>query len=136
MSHYSSLKTKVKRRSALIKALQQIDNGRWKNCVEIHNEPMNLYGYSGDIRPQKAEVIIRRKDVGQAANDIGFAQQKDGTYEAIISEFDSNRHNSTWLDKLNQVYSKEVIREVADLNGFSFECIQQGDELHITCGRN
>jgi len=73
--------------------------------VECSAEPQALYGYEGRERPEKAEVIIRRQHVGPASNDIGFAKNPDGTYRAIISEYDRGRHGDTWLGKLKQEYS-------------------------------
>ena len=73
--------------------------------VECYPEPQALYGYVGDKRSEQAEVIIRRQYVGSASNDIGFAKNPDGTYRAIISEYDRGRHGDTWLGKLKQEYS-------------------------------
>lgn len=57
--------------------------------VEVHEEAQALYGYHGDKRAEKANVIIRRNNTGiQSSNDIGFAKQADGTYKPIVSEYD------------------------------------------------
>src|SRR6266496_3731465 len=57
--------------------------------VEVHEEAQNLYGYSNDKRPEKANVIIRRHNTGTgASNDVGFARQADGSYRPIVSEYD------------------------------------------------
>lgn len=137
MSHYSQMKTKVKKLSALVKTLQEVDGGRWKNCVEVHEgEGTNLIGYRGDKRSQKANVVIRRSNVGEASNDLGFVRTNDGTYEAIISDFDASRYNKDWLNMVNQHYSKNVIKEVAHQQGYSVEVIEQGQELFVNCERN
>ena len=136
MSHFSTVKSIIKRKSALVKALQSIDNGRWKNCVEVSEEATNLYGYQGDKRAQKAEIIIRRKNVGGSSNDIGFKLQEDGTYSAIISDYDSSHYNKTWLDSLCQNYAKCTVKEVAEENGFSFEDHTENGEIFVTCERS
>lgn len=136
MSHYSSLKTKIKNGGALKKALQSINNGKWKNCIEVHEKATNLYGYHGDKREQTANIIIRRKDIGSSSNDIGFVRQPDGTYQAIISDFDSRQFTSDWLNQLNQLYSLEVVRETAKNNGFSFEFTEVNGEIHVTCEKD
>ena len=133
MSHYSQIKSIMKRKSSLIKALQKIDNGRWKNAVEVPEEATNLYGYQGDKREQKADIIIRRKHVGGSSNDIGFKQREDGTFEAIISDYDSSRHDSSWLDRLTQQYACETVKEVAYENGYSVTEEEVNGEIFLTC---
>lgn len=104
--------------------------------MEEHAEATNLYGYRGDKREQKAEIIIRRKHVGSSSNDIGFVQTEDGSWSAIISEYDSNRYNGGWLDKLTQTYAREVIQEVAEEQGFTFESTESDGEMYVTCERS
>ncbi len=135
MSHYSKLKTKIKRKTALIKALKRINNNKWASAIEVHDEATNLYGYTGDKRADKAEIIIRRKDVGQASNDIGFKQAADGSWEAIISDYDSSNYNKKWLDKLNQLYADETIKEVGFENGYTVESQEIDGEMFVTCTR-
>lgn len=50
-------------------------------------ESLSLYGYQGDRRKETANIVIRRKFVGSASNDLGF-QKTDAGYIVIISEFD------------------------------------------------
>jgi hypothetical protein len=58
--------------------------------VEVHETPVTLYGYHGDARPEKANIVIRRHNTGiGSSNDIGFVKRDDGTYAPIISEYDS-----------------------------------------------
>lgn len=135
VSHMTVIRSSFRRKSALVKALQKIDNGRWKNCVEVHEEKQTMYGYDGATRPTKAEIIIRRKNVGGSSNDIGFTQEKDGTYSAIISDYDSNRHNTNWLNSLLGKYSSATVSEVAEEQGFSFEETEVNGEIFITCER-
>jgi hypothetical protein len=55
-----------------------------------------------------ANVIIRRANVQTAANDIGFVRQSDGTYSAIVSEYDSqNGYGKTWQQRLMTFYAVE-----------------------------
>lgn len=58
--------------------------------VEVHETPQALYGYTGDRRAEKANVIIRRNNTGVgSSNDIGFIKDPDGTYRPVISEYDN-----------------------------------------------
>ncbi len=112
MSHYTKCKTKISDTAALKQAL--LDLGF--KAVEVHEKAEHLYGYQGDKRQQTAEVIVRRQHVGSASNDIGFKRQEDGTYEAIISQYDQGKHNDKWLKKLNQRYTfNKVTTELQDM---------------------
>ena len=132
MSHFTRVKTKIKNKSALLAALA--DMGYTANKVELHDTPQNLYGYRGDQREQTAEIILRRRYVGGSSNDIGFKLQEDGTYEAIISEYDSGRHNENWRDKLSQRYAYHNIKEELSSQGFSIESeSEEKGELLLVC---
>ena len=41
-------------------------------------EALPLYGYQGDRRPETAEIIVRRRNLGSASNDLGFTPTPDG----------------------------------------------------------
>ena len=69
----------------LIAALKDI----YQN-VEFHDTPQNLYGYQGDKRSVKAEIIVRRHNISSASNDLGFVKGPDGKYRMIVSEYDAS----------------------------------------------
>lgn len=69
MSHFTAIKTQIKDRDALVKALADVG---LKN-IEVYETAQSLYGYQGDVRAETAEVIIRRKYVGSSSNDIAFS---------------------------------------------------------------
>jgi len=92
MSAYASLETQYKDRECLVAALGDMGY----NDVEVHEDAQSLVGYHGDTRTQKANVIVRRKFVGQAANDIGWELQ-NGSYVQHISQYDSGKHNTNGL---------------------------------------
>ncbi|KKM21838.1 hypothetical protein LCGC14_1631380 [marine sediment metagenome] len=76
---------------------------------EEHKEAQGLHGYQGDVRKQKAHIIIRRQNVGAASNDVGFFRKPDGTYDLIISQFDRGGHKeqgNKLINKMKQVYGK------------------------------
>lgn len=68
-----------------------------------------------------AEVIIRRQYIGAASNDIGFKQQNDGQFEAIISEYDCQQYSQEWLNKLTQRYGYHTLLATAPEQGFTVE---------------
>jgi len=124
MSHYLNLRTNITDQEALVRALVRLGGcfNKWnKSDIESHNAAQNLYGYQGDKRPQKAQVVIRRQNVGHAANDIGFERQADGTFRAHISEYDTGRgYNSGWLGKLTTYYGVEKAKIELDAKGLKY----------------
>ena len=89
MSHFVECQTEFRDPLALVAAL--VECGLEESQTEVHPEAVPLYGYQGDVRPQKAHIVIRRQHVGPAANDVGWERQANGTYPAWISEYDG-RH--------------------------------------------
>ena len=123
MSHYNDFETEITDQEALVRALcrcttqmGQLD----RNKIESHKEAKNLYGYHGDMREQKAHVIIRRKYVSGAANDIGFVKDENGKFKAIISDYDSNAQNHTWLTKLYTYYNVERSKMEFEARGIEY----------------
>jgi hypothetical protein len=50
-------------------------------------ESLSLYGYQGDRREVTVQIVVRRKYIGAASNDLGF-QKTDAGYVPVISEYD------------------------------------------------
>jgi hypothetical protein len=117
MSHFTCIKTQIKSRDALVKALADVGF----KTVEVHEAAQPLYGYQGDVRPETSEVIIRRQHIGQWSNDIGFKCQDDGTFEAIISEYDRSQYSQAWLNHLTQRYGYHTLMATAPEQGFTIE---------------
>ena len=75
-------------------------------------EALPLYGYQGDRRPETAEIVVRRRHLGSASNDLGFARTAAG-YVPIVSEYDQRvLHGGQLLVKLRTAYSERVVEEV------------------------
>jgi hypothetical protein len=111
MSKYDGYETTMTDQDCLVESL-----GAHGYPVEVATEPggRNLVGYAGDTRPQKAEVIIRRKDLGEASNDIGFKRAANGNFEATISQCDSGiGYGQPWLSKVRKTYLEK--KQVKDL---------------------
>ncbi|HEY9666100.1 MAG TPA: DUF1257 domain-containing protein [Coleofasciculaceae cyanobacterium] len=117
MSHFTCIKTQIKDRDALVKALADVGFKK----VEVHETAQHLHGYQGDVRSQTAEVIIRRQYIGQWSNDIGFKQQANGQFEAIISEYDRGNYSQEWLNHLTQRYGYHALMATAPAQGFTVE---------------
>jgi len=116
MSHFSEFQVKgITDKATLIRALELMG---FEGKIEVYDTPQQLYGYRGDARNQKAHIIIRRKYVGNASNDIGFERLADGTYKAWISDYDKTKYSEAWLAKLKTAYSVERISKMAKSKGF------------------
>jgi hypothetical protein len=133
MSHFTCIKTQIKDKTALVQALA--DAGF--KAVEVHEQAQHLYGYQGDARPETAEVIIRRKYIGHASNDIGFKCQPDGTFQAIISAFDRHQYSQQWLNQLTQRYGYHHLMAQAPEQGFAIETEETLEDgtIRVVLGR-
>jgi hypothetical protein len=131
MSAYVEVKTQIKDQEALVEALLEMRNkvGRpWtRDDIEIHEEAQPLVGYMGKVRRQKANIIIRRKNVGGSANDIGFERTEDGTFVAHISDFDKHFHNEQWRQELNVEYGTKFVEKKAKAKGYRMKKEVQAD---------
>jgi hypothetical protein len=118
MSHFTRIRTKLLDRDTLVQVLREFGFAQ----VEVHSEPQILYGYEGDPRPERAEIIIRRQFIGEFSNDLGFQLQPDGSYSAIISDYDRGKYNQEWLDKLTQRYTHLRLLHTAQSQGLQVAC--------------
>ncbi|GAA3455566.1 DUF1257 domain-containing protein [Dactylosporangium matsuzakiense] len=114
MSHFTRVRTALRDADLLVEALAAVG---YPNA-ERHDEPTTLFGYQGDRRPETAEVIVRRAYISGASNDIGFRRTADGTFDAVISDFDRRRHDTAWLHRLTQQYGRAATLHYAEHNGF------------------
>jgi hypothetical protein len=116
MSAYTEQKTQITDADVLKECLKEKGYG----TVEHHTEAKQLVGYHGDLRQQEAEIIIRRQHISSASNDIGFKKQTDGTYGAIISDYDKYKHNDAWMVDLKKRYAEKKIMKQAKTSGLKF----------------
>lgn len=104
MSEYTVVELEFKDEGALKQVIKTLGYE-----FETHDEAQTLFDYRGKARPEKANIIIRRKHVSSAANDIGFLK-KNGKYEMIISEYDRShaKTKENFMHRLKQEYSRAV----------------------------
>ena len=135
MSHYSEVQIELIDEGCLVAALARLG---FKGKVEVHREPQPLYGYQGDVRAQKAHIIIRQQHVGRAANDLGFERQPDGKYRVWVSDYDRtyNKYDDAWIGKLKQAYGVEKARAEAKKKGYrvSEQKLDDG-RIRLVCRR-
>ena len=116
MSRFCTVETQFKDENALIAAL--METGEWsQEQIEIHAEPQHLFGYHGDRRSETATIIVRRKFINSASNDIGFVRGESGNYEAIISEYDRSKYGIKWMATLKANYCYHKIKKEQENRG-------------------
>lgn len=86
----------------------------------MHEEAQTLIDWHGKVRPQKAHIIIRRRFIDGVSNDIGFVKGTDGRYQAIISDYDSGRHNQQWMTAVKKSYAEHGLIQQAARQGLRF----------------
>lgn len=125
MSEYRKSTTNCKDLDCLIDAL--VEMGYRREHIEVHETAQQLYDYTGkptrytDRNGDKANVIVRRQFVGGAANDLGFKLNPETkTYDAIISNYDSHKHNAQWLAGLKTNYSEKNLIKTCKKQGFKY----------------
>ncbi len=116
MSHFMKIATKIVSAKHLVMALNDLG---FKN-VEVHVKPERLDGWAGD-EAKMANVIVRKKYLKSTLCDIGFLQNAQGTFDALITDFDRDQHgyDDAWLQKLTQPHAYHVSRDLHAPQNFS-----------------
>ena len=107
MSHFSRIKTKIKKKDFLIKALNTLGYEATENVV-LHIEGT----HSVDHADEQVEVAVTQ--------DVGFKMQSDGTFQ-LVAELDTWKEPfpvERFLQKVTQAYAKHIVVETAQEKGF------------------
>jgi hypothetical protein len=114
VSKYEETSTEIRDPDHLIAALRELG----LQC-EFHPAGAYLVGYEGRLRPEMAHVIIRRHQIGVASNDIGFARKPNGTFAAVLSEYDrSIGFDEKWIGRVHQIYKEKQLLADARAKGY------------------
>jgi len=106
MSHFSTIKTKIKEKPYLIKALQLL-----QYIVKEDQELVNPL----DHQHEKVKVDV------SIGNDIGFRLNKDGVYELVadIQTWKDSVPPRRFIEKVTQQYAKVTIVDTITEKGFT-----------------
>ena len=106
MSHFSTIKTKIKEKPYLIKALQLL-----QYIVKEDQELVNPF----DHQHEKVKVDV------SIGNDIGFRLNKDGVYELVadIQTWKDSVPPRRFIEKVTQQYAKVTIVDTITEQGFT-----------------
>ena len=132
MSKYGTLETEIKEQKYLIAAL-----GEMGYHPEVHLDGAPLIGYEGNERPERAHIIVRRRELDSASNDIGFAKTADGRYAAQLSEYDQAiGFDQKWLNRIRQIYKEKQTIAAAKSKGYVFKGrevvkTEQGERIQL-----
>ena len=108
MSHFSRIKTKIKKKDFLIKALNTLGYSAQENVV-LHIDG----SHAEDHADEQVEVAV--------THDVGFKMQTDGTFQ-LVAELDTWEEPfpiERFLQKVTQAYAKHIVVETAQEKGFS-----------------
>jgi hypothetical protein len=75
--------------------------------VEVSSTPIHLAGYTAEERRQTAEIVVRRKHLGGTYGDLGFKKNDKGNFDAVISDVDTHKFNTKFVNQLAQDYMAE-----------------------------
>lgn len=127
MSHYAMGLTAIRDVESLVLALQELGFH-----PEVHVEPQPLVGWRGDLRPERAHVIVRRAELTSASNDIGFVVTPRGI-EAIVSEYDraSAGYGEAWLRRVTQLSAVHALLRAAARRGLRAERRRVGSQEQV-----
>lgn len=103
---------------------------------DIYEKAINLRGYQGDKREQKAHIVVSRKQVGRASNDIGFERKKTGGFVLHASAYDLAWRTGKKIKQLNRTYTenklKKTINSISNYNIISRKERKDGKiEIHL-----
>jgi len=117
VSKYVELRTSLTDERYLVEALRELGYE-----PEVCREGRPLVGYVGDERAERAHITIPRGQLDSASNEIGFARDNSGLYQAIVSEYDRGiGFDDAWLGRVVQVYKERQTMAVAKAKGYVFK---------------
>ena len=108
MSHFSKIKTKIKKKDFLIKALNTLGYEAQENVL-LENPDDH------DHKQWNVEVAV--------TDDVGFKRSQDGTLELVaeLDAWDLDVPVSRFIDKLTQQYAIENIKTQTVEKGYDVE---------------
>ena len=123
MSHFTTIKTKIKEKEYLIKALEKL------NIKFKQGSNLKCRGYNGQTT--QVEVLIPTSNVGY---DLGFA--KKGDNYVLVGDWYGieNINKQDFLNNITQQYSYFLIKDNLDEKGYTFleETTDENQTIQIT----
>jgi hypothetical protein len=125
VSAYRKLKTQFSSRYRLRQALEAA--GVEFEEVPVGQAERHLYGYHGDERPETATFIVRRSQIGNLSNDLGY-HWNGQCYEEIVSDYDSRHRGCTAIRQaVKREYAVVTATEAARAKGYRVKRVDQAN---------
>lgn len=134
MSEYRILRTQFTSRHLMRQALQAAGTP-FEECKP--GKETHLFGYHGDVRPEAATFVVRRKHIGRLSNDIGWTWNGH-EFEEIVSEYDQDVTRTTEIRKaVKREYAVAATISQARAKGYRIERQDQptGEVQLVVTGR-
>lgn len=126
MSHYLDMKVPLTDCEAIVRSLGRM--GIPRNAIEVHEKPVTMNGYGGQTR--KANIVVRKRNLEKhnacsyAYADLGFVENKDGTYTAYV---DDSNFNKEWVNKMATYHHVEKAKMALDEKKITYkETVEKG----------
>jgi hypothetical protein len=137
MSAYKVIECKVKNPEHIVAGL--IDMGIPRNQIEVHENPVSLYNYSGRKTGQKANVVVRRENFKKYTKasynaDLGFEKVQDGYRTHINSE--EHRWWKKHEPRFQQVAATMKVTEEARKHGYHIKKVEKEGNIRLRLVKN
>ena len=141
MSAFVSVETEFEDVDCIVDAL--VAAGFDRTHVEVPAEPVSLVGYHGDVRPQKAAVIVRRRHIGRSSNDMGFYKNEKGKYALWLSQADHSlvphhlgmKNKDELVGRLKQGYAEAKVSKAAKAGHWGMKKTKVGGKVVLTLSK-
>ena len=124
MSAYKKIECDIVDKEILLAAIELLGLK-----TELYDEPVHLFGYKGDERPEKAEIIIRRQELNNkftgASNDVGFSWNQK-KYDFILSDYDKKMKVDS---RIIQAYVKVALEKALAKQGYKIKVSINEDDM-------
>jgi hypothetical protein len=143
MSHFSEVEVSYdqKNEADFIAALEKHFG---QGTVEVHENGGDLIGWHGDNRakmnPNSADyappchLIIRRKNISTASNDIGYVRAENGKYTAYVSDYDKGVFHQANQGLVKQEYGLRVAEKALKKQGWNAKREQRANGAWAVIG--
>jgi len=101
MAKLRRIPTSMTSGSHLVAALEQSGLREVERVADL----APLVSWRGQPLPERAEIIVRRRQIGATADDLGFVRGAEGRYEALVSEILLSRFDKRWFAELEKRYA-------------------------------
>ena len=126
MSHFTSVKTKIKNQVCLVRALKDLG---YEVVEAEQGQTVQVRGYQG----QKADGVMCIK--ASKTYDIGVRQNADGTYEFFADwwgvETTRGVAEEDFIKQVTRRYSYHMVKQEIEKKGWTLEEEKQGEEIHL-----